>query len=187
MLHLLLYSVTIMVNSIRPNRDCHMTPQKTSVRWRFPFIVIWKPSSLSFLLNPEHHSSITVTREILSSQSQKFMDWVGVHTKHRARGEAGKWSKQEVHPLRSLWSILNLPTILSSVLWNIQTLHKQCIWGLLWKSQNVAKLICELAWALLTSLAPTHWFSLPVVRSLDGPALLRELVQESTSTICKRN
>lgn len=56
MFHLLLYSLTILVNSIRPSTDCHKTP------WNYQFVEdshslgIWKPFVLStLLLNLEQH------------------------------------------------------------------------------------------------------------------------------------
>lgn len=52
-----------MVNSIRPNTDCHKTPQKHQFAEDSHSLVIWKPFSLSTLLlnleqllSPFYHS-----------------------------------------------------------------------------------------------------------------------------------
>jgi len=55
-LHLFLYPLTTMVNSIRHNTDCHKTPRKLQFVEGSHSLVIWKPFSLSTLLLSQSHT-----------------------------------------------------------------------------------------------------------------------------------
>lgn len=166
-----------MVNSIRPNTDRHETPQKHLFVEESCSQDIWIPSSLSILLL-NYHSSIAVTCNIPWSLSQKFIYQVeGIQTRGQER-IFGKESKQDVHLLKDPCNVLNY-IILTAGLKN-PDMQNQYIWGVLWKSQHMAKVNCEFTWALLTVLDPTNWFFLPVFGIPPGLARIRELVQQST-------
>lgn len=98
-LHFFVYSLTWMLNSIRPNTDCHKAPQKHLFLEESHTQDIWIPSSLSILLS-NYHSSIAVTCNILWSPSQKFICQVECIWTTGQEGRFGKENKQDLYLLK---------------------------------------------------------------------------------------
>lgn len=77
-----------MVNSVRPNTDCHKTPQKHQFVEDSHSLVIWKPFSLpTLLLNPEQLPFITVTCNILSKSVTE--DYLLSWSAYKVQGRRG--------------------------------------------------------------------------------------------------
>lgn len=107
MLHFFVNSLTWMVDSIRPNTDCHKTPQKHQFVEESCSWVIWKPFSLLILLL-SYHSSIAVICSSLQSPSQKFIYQVEYILTTGQEGRFGKENKQDVYLLKDPCNVLNL-------------------------------------------------------------------------------